>query len=63
LGAAEQLLNLDNAVDSEHVIAGVKRSTQSENALQQSLLVVHALAARHAAKQLLALKQLANSSR
>ncbi len=63
VSAAEQLLNLDEAMDSGHVTAGVRRSTTSGSELQQSSLVTHALAARQSAKQLLALEGVANRSR
>ena len=60
LSAAEQLLDLDSAVDDDHVVAEVRSSSRSE--VQQNLLMIHALVARQSVKQLLALKQLANSS-
>jgi uncharacterized membrane protein YccC len=64
LGAAEQLMNLENAVDSEHVIAGVwgVAKSKSKSALRQSSLVAHALVARHSAEHLLALERNANGS-
>jgi uncharacterized membrane protein YccC len=63
VSAAEQLLNLDEAMDSKHVTAGVRQSTPSRSELQQSWLVIDALAARQSAKQLLALERVAKSSR
>ena len=48
-------------MDSEQVMAAVRRSTQSESAWQQNLLVAPALAAHQATKQLLTLEQVANS--
>jgi hypothetical protein len=63
LNAAEQLLNLDNDVDAELVMAGIRSSTNSSSDLLQNLLVIHALTAHQATKQLLTLEGFANSRR
>jgi hypothetical protein len=57
LSAAEQLLKMDNTVDVEPVMAGVRPSPTSESEWPQNSLVAHALAARQAAKQLVALEE------
>jgi len=54
---------LQNVVDAELVMAGIKSSTNSSSDLLQNWLVVHALTAHQATKQLLTLEEVANNSR
>jgi hypothetical protein len=54
--AAEQLLNLDEAMASQQLTAGGRGSTPRGSEWSESWLVLHALAARQSAKQLLALE-------